>query len=104
MEVKVPLDLLDPLDQEDLREMKVSQFSFNSHRLNFQSRAKILSHPIFKSNLIGKKGPPGETGSPGLPGPPGESSGYDAAALAAMLGQGQTKGPDPLSSDQVSVP
>ena len=40
-------------------------------------------------------------GPPGLPGPPGESSGYDSAALAAMLGQGTSKGPDPLSSDQV---
>lgn len=39
-------------------------------------------------------------GPPGPPGPPGESSGFDAAALAAMLGQGSTKGPDPLSSDE----
>ena len=42
-------------------------------------------------------------GPPGLPGPPGESSGYDSAALAAMLGQGTSKGPDPLSSDQVDT-
>lgn len=26
--------------------------------------------------------------------------GYDAAALAALLGQSQTKGPDPLAGDQ----
>ena len=48
----------------------------------------------------GKRGPPGELGPPGPPGPPGESTGYDAAALAALLGQGNTKGPDPLSSDE----
>merc|ERR1719422_377431 len=48
----------------------------------------------------GKRGPPGELGPPGPPGPPGESSGYDAAALAALLGGGNTKGPDPLSSDE----
>ena len=39
----------------------------------------------------GKRGVPGERGAPGPPGPPGESTGYDAAALAAMLGQGNTK-------------
>ena len=49
----------------------------------------------------GKRGPPGEAGPPGPPGPPGESSGLDPSALAAMLSQGgNTKGPDPLSSDQ----
>ena len=48
----------------------------------------------------GKRGPPGEAGPPGPPGPPGESSGFDPSALAAMLSQGNTKGPDPLSSDQ----
>ena len=51
----------------------------------------------------GKRGTPGDMGPPGLPGPPGESSGYDSAALAAMLGQGTSKGPDPLSSDQVDT-
>ncbi len=39
----------------------------------------------------GKAGPPGSPGPSGPPGPPGESMGYDAAALAAILGQGQTK-------------
>jgi len=48
----------------------------------------------------GKRGPPGERGEAGPPGPPGESTGFDAAALAAMMGQGNTKGPDPLSSDE----
>merc|ERR1712142_1457828 len=48
----------------------------------------------------GKRGTPGERGEAGPPGPPGESTGFDAAALAAMMGQGNTKGPDPLSSDQ----
>ena len=48
----------------------------------------------------GKRGPPGEMGSQGPPGPPGESTGYDAAALAALMGGGNTKGPDPLSADQ----
>jgi len=48
----------------------------------------------------GKRGPPGELGPPGPPGPPGESSGYDAAALSALLGQGTSKGPDPLSADE----
>merc|ERR1712223_1921230 len=43
---------------------------------------------------------PGEMGSQGPPGPPGESTGYDAAALAALMGGGNTKGPDPLSADQ----
>lgn len=35
-----------------------------------------------------------------MPGPPGESTGYDAAALAALMSQGNTKGPDPLANDQ----
>ncbi len=48
----------------------------------------------------GKRGPPGERGMAGPPGPPGESTGFDAAALAAMMGQGNVKGPDPLASDQ----
>ena len=48
----------------------------------------------------GKRGPMGERGEMGRPGPPGESTGFDAAALAAMMGQGNVKGPDPLSSDQ----
>ena len=48
----------------------------------------------------GKRGPPGEQGLPGPPGPPGESTGFDAAALAALMGQGNTKGPDPLSADE----
>jgi collagen type II alpha len=39
----------------------------------------------------GRHGQPGSPGPPGPPGPPGESIGYDAAALAALLGQGQTK-------------
>lgn len=46
----------------------------------------------------GKPGFPGPQGPPGVPGPPGESSGYDVAALAALLGhatstQGNNKGP-----------
>merc|ERR1711915_769776 len=48
----------------------------------------------------GKRGPPGELGPPGPPGPPGESSGFDMAALTAMMGQGSSKGPDPLSADE----
>jgi collagen type II alpha len=49
----------------------------------------------------GKTGPRGEPGPPGPPGPPGDSIGYDAAALAAILGQGQgaSKGPDPLGDE-----
>lgn len=39
----------------------------------------------------GRHGQPGNPGPPGPPGPPGEQLGYDAAALAALLGQGQTK-------------
>ena len=31
---------------------------------------------------------------------PGESIGYSAASLSAMLGQGTSKGPDPLSADE----
>jgi collagen type II alpha len=42
----------------------------------------------------------GPAGPPGPPGPPGESLGYDAATLAALLGQSQTKGPDRLASDE----
>lgn len=30
--------------------------------------------------------------------------GYDAAALAALLGQGQSKGPDPLQGDDSDLP
>lgn len=46
----------------------------------------------------GKPGFPGPQGPPGPPGPAGESSGYDVAALAALLGQatssqGNNKGP-----------
>merc|ERR1719244_70314 len=58
----------------------------------------------------GPKGPPGRDGGPGVqgimgpPGPPGESMGYDAAALAALLGQGQSKGPDPLQGDDSEIP
>lgn len=49
----------------------------------------------------GKTGGLGNPGPPGPPGPPGDSIGYDAAALAAILGQGQgaSKGPDPLSDE-----
>ena len=42
----------------------------------------------------GKPGLMGQAGPPGPPGPPGESLGYDAAALAALLNQRQTKGVD----------
>lgn len=46
----------------------------------------------------GKPGFTGPQGPPGPPGPPGESSGYEVAALAALLGQtsstqGNNKGP-----------
>lgn len=58
--------------------------------------------PRGQSGEEGKRGPPGERGMPGPPGPPGESTGYDAAALAALLGQGNSKGPDPLSNDEPS--
>merc|ERR1719431_380197 len=51
----------------------------------------------------GRPGTPGTAGLQGPPGPPGESMGYDAAALAALLGQGQTKGPDPLQGDDSST-
>lgn len=48
----------------------------------------------------GRPGPMGPAGPPGPPGPPGDSMGYDAAALAAMLAQGQSqKGPDPLNDE-----
>merc|ERR1719370_644958 len=48
----------------------------------------------------GKRGPPGELGPMGPPGPPGEGSGFDMAALSAMMSQGSAKGPDPLSADE----
>merc|ERR1712154_403147 len=48
----------------------------------------------------GKRGAPGELGAPGPPGPAGESSGFDMAALSAMMGQGSSKGPDPMSGDE----
>ena len=48
----------------------------------------------------GKKGPGGDLGPPGPPGPPGESVGYDAASLSMLIGQGNSKGPDPLSNDE----
>ncbi|TGZ53900.1 Collagen alpha-2(I) chain [Temnothorax longispinosus] len=48
----------------------------------------------------GRHGSPGLPGPPGPPGPPGEIGfGYDAASLAALIGQGQTKGPDPLGDE-----
>lgn len=48
----------------------------------------------------GRPGPVGPAGPPGPPGPPGESIGYDAAALAALLGQaGTSKGPDPMGDE-----
>jgi len=56
--------------------------------------------PRGPSGEEGKRGPPGELGPPGPPGPPGESTGYDAAALSALLGQGSSKGPDPLAQDE----
>ncbi|KYM93308.1 Collagen alpha-2(I) chain [Atta colombica] len=65
--------------------------------------------PIGPVGNPGSRGPPGEEGrqgSPGLPGPPGPPGppgevgfGYDAASLAAFIGQGQTKGPDPLGDE-----
>lgn len=45
---------------------------------------------------------PGNPGLPGPPGRPGEPFGYDAAALHAIMGQGQVKGPDPLVGDEPS--
>ena len=79
-------------------------YSLNTHIETASVIASKVPLKILKLLFVnvnpGKKGPPGDTGSPGIPGPPGDSSGYDAAALAAMLGQGSTKGPDPLSSDQ----
>merc|ERR1719341_1890588 len=48
----------------------------------------------------GPQGEEGELGPPGPPGPPGQSTGYDAAALSALLGQGSSKGPDPLAADE----
>lgn len=48
----------------------------------------------------GKPGTPGNPGPAGPPGRPGEPFGYDAAALHAIMGQGQVKGPDPLSGDE----
>ena len=51
----------------------------------------------------GKPGPMGQSGPPGPPGPPGEGLGYDAAALAALLGQGSmgnTKGPSDSMRDE----
>ena len=59
--------------------------------------------PRGPSGEEGKYGPVGAPGPPGPPGPPGESMGYDAAALAALLGQGQSKGPDPLQGDDSST-
>ena len=51
----------------------------------------------------GPKGPTGDVGPPGPPGPPGESIGYDAASLSMLMGQGKTKGPDPLQNDESRV-
>jgi collagen type II alpha len=48
----------------------------------------------------GKRGQSGDLGPPGPPGPPGESVGYDAASLSMLIGQGNSKGPDPLSNDE----
>merc|ERR1712157_267347 len=57
----------------------------------------------------GSRGPPGLDGQAGMmgnpgpagpPGPPGEGSGFDMAALSAMMGQGSSKGPDPMSGDE----
>merc|ERR1711988_466133 len=47
----------------------------------------------------GMQGEEGKRGPPGPPGPAGESSGFDMAALSAMMGQGSSKGPDPMSAD-----
>merc|ERR1711915_296969 len=60
--------------------------------------------PRGPSGEEGKSGPLGPPGPAGPPGPPGESMGYDAAALAALLGQGQSKGPDPLQGDDSEIP
>lgn len=51
---------------------------------------------------IGKIGSQGMPGPPGPPGPPGDGFGFDAANLAAILGQGainNQKGPDPLGDE-----
>ncbi|UYV78315.1 hypothetical protein LAZ67_16000938 [Cordylochernes scorpioides] len=55
--------------------------------------------PRGSSGDSGKPGPPGSPGLPGPPGPPGETLGYDASALAALMGQTQMKGPDPMMGD-----
>lgn len=54
----------------------------------------------------GKVGPQGSPGPPGPPGPPGDGLGYDAASLAAILGQAQVnnqKGPSPLGDEPLRL-
>ena len=60
----------------------------------------------------GGRGPPGENGKPGIPGTPGsagppgspgEPFGYDPAALQAILGKSNTKGPDPMLGDDAGL-
>lgn len=58
--------------------------------------------PRGESGDNGKPGPPGSPGPAGPPGPPGDGLGYDAASLAALLGQAQInnqKGPDGLGDE-----
>merc|ERR1712123_151885 len=59
-----------------------------------------LPGPIGPSGEEGRRGPAGELGPIGPPGPPGEGSGFDMAALSAMMSRGTNKGPDPLSADE----
>ncbi|XP_023213965.1 collagen alpha-1(II) chain-like, partial [Centruroides sculpturatus] len=59
-----------------------------------------LPGPRGPSGESGKNGLPGPPGPAGPPGPPGESFGYDAAALQALLGSRQVKGPDPILGDE----
>ncbi|GIY03063.1 collagen alpha-1(II) chain, partial [Caerostris extrusa] len=59
-----------------------------------------LPGPRGSTGESGRDGPAGQSGPPGPPGPPGPGFQYDAAALAALMSQGQVKGPDPLYGDQ----
>lgn len=54
----------------------------------------------------GKTGPQGLPGPPGPPGPPGDGLGYDAASLAAILGQAQInnqKGPSSQGDEPMRI-
>jgi hypothetical protein len=80
----VSLDLLANLENLDLKVLLAV-----TEALDLRALWDHLALAVLLVNLVNLVLP--APGPAGPPGPPGESMGYDAAALAAILGQGSSK-------------